>query len=150
MQIKELMNRDDLVQSARSLSPPTSEAASAYEQARDAMVLEVNQRMRNIPGIAGIVGQGNMALMLENHRNHAEFMSGLLMLFHPEVLVETVLWVFRTYRARGFQPEYWHHQLNTWVTVIQEYLSPETAREVLPIYKWLLKHTDDFAHLHTE
>jgi hypothetical protein len=35
--------------------------------------------------------------------------------YHPEVLVETVLWVFRAYRSHGFKLTYWPAQLDMWV-----------------------------------
>ena len=55
-------------------------------------------------------------------------MSSLLATYSPEVLVNTVLWVFRAYRAHGFNLTYWPAQLDTWVVLLEKHLSPSVGR----------------------
>ena len=56
---------------------------------------------------------------------------------NAEVLVESVLWVFRAYRNHGFSPNYWAAQLNTWFQVLPQQLSVASWAEIRPWYEWL-------------
>jgi hypothetical protein len=61
--------------------------------------------------------------------------------------VDTVLWVFRAYRSHGFQLTYWPAQLETWIRILKEDLSPDSFSEVYPFYRWLLLHQASFVAL---
>jgi hypothetical protein len=75
--------------------------------------------------------------MKDNHSNHVRFIASILKNYNHDVLVDTVLWVFRAYRSHGFTTNYWAAQLNTWIIVIKEALTPESFVEVYPYYEWM-------------
>ena len=75
--------------------------------------------------------------MQDNHANHVRFIASILKNNDADVLVETVLWVFRAYRSHGFSSNYWAAQLNTWMQILKTELSVETYKEVLPLYEWM-------------
>ncbi|MFW5783133.1 MAG: hypothetical protein ACOCY8_01325 [Spirochaetota bacterium] len=136
-----------LIEAAAALPEPTAEAATEYEQKSDAIVSELNAVMAARPDLDALIGPGNTAMMEDNHRNHARFMISLLATYSAEVLVNTVLWVFRAYRAHGFKLTYWPAQLDTWVDLLKKHLSPSSFAAIYPVYDFLLIHQPDFVAL---
>lgn len=97
--------------------------------------------------LSAMIGEGNEAMMKDNHNNHALFMESIFTNYNPEVLVETVLWVFKSYRAHGFQVTYWPAQLNAWIKIIEKELSPASCKTILPFYQWLIVNIPAFTEL---
>jgi hypothetical protein len=97
-----------------------------------------------------LVGSGNEAMAEDNNRNFARFMESIFRHYQPEVLVETVLWVFRAYRSHGFQTTYWPANLDTWVELLREELAAESFEAVYPFYDWLIVHIPWFVKLTDE
>lgn len=65
-------------------------------------------------------------------------MNAMLKVYEPEILVQTVLWVFRAYRAHGFQTCYWPANLDTFAQIAQQRLSPATYAAVDSFLQWLI------------
>lgn len=141
------MTRDELISAARALPRPTSEAAREFTTKCELLAAELNRIMSARPDLGSLIGPNNQAMMEDNHRNHARFMASLLGDYQPETLVDTVLWVFRAYRAHGFQLTYWPAQLDVWMGVLKERLSPEAFKAVAPIYEFMIVHQPDFTAL---
>ena len=141
------MTRAELLETARAMPPFPAEAAREYRRERETLVADVNKRLLERPDAEQLVGPGNLAMMRDNHGNHARFVESLLECYHPDVLVETVLWVFRAYRAHGFRLTYWPAQLNAWVEVLQLRLSPESFAAIYPLYRWFIIHIPTFVAL---
>lgn len=140
------MSREELMASAQLLVAPSRSSADEYSRESEQLAMEMNRIMENRPDVGYMTG-GNIAMMQDNHRNHARFMASVFAVYNPAVLVDTVLWVFRAYRAHGFQLTYWPAQLDTWVEVIRQRLSPEAFREIYPFYNWMIIHQPAFAAL---
>lgn len=137
-----------LLQTASALNrelpgPVTQE----FSQKRDELAALGNQAMAERPDLDKLVGRENRPMAEDNNRNFARFMESMLLEFDPEVLVETVLWVFRSYRAHGFQPVYWAANLNTWVGHLKQELSKETYDAIYPYFNWLIVNIPVFVKL---
>ena len=132
------MNRQELIKKAAEIKTPSKQAAREFQEASPSLVDELNQIMCSRSDLEKLIGKNNREMMLDNHNNHARFMSALLVDYRPEVLVDTVFWVLRTYRAHGFQPAYWPAQLNAWLQLFQKHLSPEAYEEVSPVYNFII------------
>ena len=141
------MNRQDLLETARALPAFSAAAAQEYADQRELLVASLNQIMLQRADLDQLVGAGNHAMMQDNHHNHAEFMGALLRRCDPRVLTDSVLWVFRTYRAHGFRPDYWPVELAAWVSAGETLLAPSTRAALDPIYTWLTGHCPDFTAL---
>lgn len=141
------MTREELVEQAVQLPRPTKQAADEYAEKSEALAGELNRIMSAREDLEALIGPHNLAMMQDNHRNHARFMSLLLAAYRPEVLVDTVLWVFRAYRAHGFRLTYWPAQLDTWISLLQRELSKPAFDSVYPLYHFMLVHPADFARL---
>lgn len=132
------MTREDLLASAARLTAPSAEAAAEFASKAMSMAEEINRIMDLRPDVKRLVGEDNLEMMHDNHRNHARFIASLLQAYNPEVLVDTVIWVFRAYLAHGFSLAYWPAQLDTWVELFNRELSEQTRREIYPFYHWMI------------
>ncbi len=131
------MNREELIQSAARIPPVPSRAAEEYARKQQILVANINEMMMQRPGIHKLIGEKNTEMMKDNHSNHARFVASILRYSDPEVLTDTVLWVFRAYTSRGFHPDYRAAQINSWIRVLRQELAPETFAAVYPLYEWL-------------
>jgi len=141
---------DDLLREASSLSPLPSPLLEEFAQKREPLVASLNKTMLQHPDLLRLIGPHNQELMQNNHTNHALFVESILTHFNAKVLVETVLWVFRTYRVRGFHPDYWTVQLHAWLDLLHDTLSRECFDAVSPLYRWLIQYTPSFVRLSNE
>ncbi|MBA4397371.1 MAG: hypothetical protein C0394_08315 [Syntrophus sp. (in: bacteria)] len=141
------MTREELLATAEKLPRFSTVTAGEFAEKREQLAAEMNRIMGQRPDLADLIGQGNREMMEDNHRNHARFIGSLIQNFSPQVLVETVLWVFRAYRSHGFRLTYWPAQLDTWVEVLKRELSPGAYEEIYPLYHWMIIHQPAFVGL---
>lgn len=142
-----MMTHDQLLAAANCLVPPPAAAAMEYAALADELAAEVSRGLGARADLERLIGLGNREMMEDNHRNHARFITALLQSFNPNVLVETVLWVFRAYRQHGFQLTYWPAQLDLWLKLLRDRLSPEAYAAITPLYRWMLLHQAAFVQL---
>ena len=141
------MTQEDLIRTASALRAVTAQGFEEYRAKRNKLVARINERMLARPDILFLVGADNLDMMKDNHSNHARFVESILLHPEPEVLVDTVLWVFRAYRSRGFHPTYWAAQINAWIDILGEELSADTFAVVYPLYEWFSINIPHFTHL---
>jgi len=144
------MTKTELLQTAQQLRQVDARVASEYEQKSGQLNAKINQLMLERADIKELVGEINISMMKDNHANHVRFIVSILRNHNPEILVDTVLWVFRAYRSRGFSSNYWAAQLNTWIEIIKEELSTETYHQVFPLYEWMQVNIPTFVKLSDE
>ena len=142
-----MITKEELIKTAEELTQPSAEAAAEYEAKRDHLAARINSIMEARPDLEKMIGEGNLEMMRDNHRNHARFIASLLTAYNPGVLVETVLWVFRAYRSHGFQMTYWPAQLDTWAEVLKAELGDSSFDEIYPFYHWMIIHQPQFITL---
>jgi len=130
--------KDQLLQTAKTLRQPKESAAAEFSRKRDQLAAKGNQMLADRSDLEKLVGKGNQQMAEDNNRNFARFMESMFSAYAPEVLVETVLWVFRAYRSHGFQTTYWPANLNIWVEMLKQELSNEAFEEIYPFYHWLI------------
>jgi hypothetical protein len=131
------MKRDDLIKTAEKLPQVSEKSVAEYSAKRDGLVALMNQKMEARSDLLDMVGTGNVDMMKDNHANHARFMESIFSQHSPEVLTDTVLWVFRAYRSRNFSSTYWAAQLNAWIEIYKKELSDECYNEIFPYYNWM-------------
>lgn len=141
------MKKSDLLQTAQELKQVSKELADEFSSKRDSLVEKMNSKMLERMDVMDMVGENNLQMMKDNHANHARFLESVFHSYSPEVLVDTVLWVFRAYRSRNFSSTYWSAQLNTWVEIYKENLSDECFNALIPYYKWMQINIPSFNSL---
>ena len=144
------MNRNDLFQTAEKLKQVSEKSAAEYSAKKDHLVDLMNKKMENRADIVGMVGEGNVEMMKDNHANHARFLESIFMEHSADILTDTVLWVFRAYRSRNFSSTYWAAQLNTWIEIYKKELTPECYQEIYPYYNWMQINIPTFNKLAEE
>jgi len=141
------MNKQELINSASHLNDFSSQAVKEYSGKRDALVSSINETMLNRTDITELVGEKNIQMMKDNHSNHALFVESFMINPDSNTLVDTVLWVFRSYRSRGFHQNYWSAQLNCWVEIIKQQLSEDSFNDIYPLYKWFTVNIPAFTDM---
>lgn len=131
------MDKKFLLETAQQLKQVSVKTADEYHQKAEQLIAKMNALILERPDIESLVGANNINMMKDNHSNHVRFISSILKNHNSEVLVDTVLWVFRAYRSHGFTTNYWAAQLNTWIIIIKEVLTRDCFVEVYPYYEWM-------------
>jgi len=144
------MTKEQLIKTAEKLVQPSSESAAEFLQKSEHLATSMNNRFLLRKDLTHLIGEGNEDMMKDNHRNHIRFLSSVFLNYDPEVLVETVLWVFRAYRAHGFKLTYWPAQLDTWVDIFKVELSENCFHEIYPFYHWMIVNNPIFSKLSDE
>jgi len=144
------MDRFYLIKTAKYLNPVSERGYNEYQRMQEKLVSLMNDKMLSRPDINDLVGENNLDMMKDNHANHARFMASLFKNFDPEVLTDTVLWVFRAYRSRKFHSNYWAAQLSKWIEILKQELSEQTFFEIFPYYEWMQVNIPVFVKLSTE
>jgi len=130
------MNKQQFIDMAPDLSNISKNHIKTLAENMDKLVADMNEKMSNRPDINALVGQDNIRMMKDNHANHLRFVHSILEQYNKQVLVDTVAWVYRSYRSRGFHINYWAAQINTWIDILKESLSKDTFEAIYPLYKW--------------
>jgi hypothetical protein len=138
------MDRESLIQSAGQIPEAGAAAVSALDELQDEVVVDVNRRMSIRTDIQTLVGETNLDMMRDNHGNHVRFLLSIMKYPNPVALTETCLWVFRTYRSRGFHINYWSVFFQTMTDVLQEHLPAFAYEEIEPMYNWLTTNIPTF------
>ncbi len=131
------MDKKTLIESAGRLNNVSSSSVKEYIDKSDLLIAAINRYMQEREDIVSLIGAENISMMKDNHSNHVRFISSILKSRNDEVLVETVLWVFRAYRSHNFATTYWAAQLNAWIDIIKKELSSEAYKEIYPYYEWM-------------
>ncbi len=141
------MTKSELLTSAQALNQVSQPVADEYSTKRDLLVNLMNEKMLERKDVDEMVGEGNIEMMKDNHSNHARFLESVFSNYQADVLLDTVLWVFRAYRSRNFRSTYWSAQLNTWLEIYKENLSEDSYKAVYPYYNWMLINIPSFTEL---
>lgn len=138
------MNRLHLEKTAKELKQPSKKASQEFIDKKELIAEEMNKIMSDREDVIKMVGEKNLEMMHDNHRNHARFLASVFMEYDPDVLIETILWVYRAYRTHGFNLSYWPAQLDQWVILHKKHLSAETFNEIYPFYDWMIVNQPAF------
>lgn len=102
------------------------------------MAAAVTAALRARADLQQLAGAGNEGMMEDNHLNHVRFFGSMLASFEPGLFVDTIHWVYQTYRSHGFAPRYWEVALPLWQGALAAEL-PRAARAAIePFYRWLV------------
>ena len=142
--------KEELISEARNLEAPSENAAEEFSKMKDELAVKLKERMTEREDIEELIGKGNRPMMEDNSINMVKFFDSIFTNYEPKVFVETVHWVFRTYRSHGFKPDFWPANLNSFVNIMQEELSEETFDELNPFLHWIIDNIPVFIELTEE
>ena len=144
------MNIEKITEIAPDLSKISEKAILELTEKMNTLIADMNDVMCNRTDIKSLVGEDNIQMMKDNHANHLRFVHSLLGQYEKKVLVDTVCWVYRSYRSRGFHVNYWAAQINTWIDTFKKHLSKETYDSIYPLYEWFTITVPHFSNLSDE
>jgi hypothetical protein len=145
------MTKNELSAQARLLKMPAVEHLREYEELQPAITARMNREFFTIDdALAATGGPGNIDMIKINHGNHSKYVSTILAAYDPDQFVNTVLWVYKTYRAHGVLPVYWTLQIPQWIDILTDMLSDDAADGILPFYRFLEEHHSSFTELTNE
>ncbi len=139
--------KEQILKTAKKLKQPNDASVRAFDRSWEKLAAIGTQILIERPDLEKLIGKDNGKMAEDNNRNFPRFMLSLFLDYKPEVLVETVLWVFRAYRSHGFHTTYWAANLNIWLELLKKELSPEAFNEISPFYSWLIVNIPAFVNL---
>jgi hypothetical protein len=122
----------------------SKEAAEEYGKNIDVMIKKVDQDMSEKENLNQLIGDNPLNKMEDNHKNHANFMYNSFQLNDPELFLNTIIWVYKTYNNHGFSYDYFPVELRSWISAVKKYLSTETQNSIIKVYKWMLNYHQIF------
>jgi hypothetical protein len=133
------MSKDLLHRSAHKLQQPSSDSILDFSVHKEEILALINLKALMNRDIMNSVDH-NEELMKDNHNNHYKFMESTFTHYDAMVFVDTLLWVFRAYKARAFDTQYFEIILNTWMETYHEILKEKTCTEIEPFYSYMKQH----------
>lgn len=140
------MEKHSLIKGAEQLKALSEKAAIEFEQQSGTMISELNKIMHKRPDLVKLIGKDNLDMMQDNHQNQFRFMLSIMQLYKADIFVDTLIWVFHTYRSHGFSEAYWPAMLNALISIMKEKLSKETFDETYPFYRYILINQPTINH----
>lgn len=132
------MENNELLKSASKIKKVSKDGLKEYVDKIDMLAAKMNETMLKREDIFELIGgEKNISKMKANHDNHLRFVAAILQTPDSKTLVDTLLWVFRSFMSRGFTSKYWEVQINTCIKLIKENLSEKAFYEILSIYNWI-------------
>ncbi len=140
--------RHTLVQSfTYALAGIDQQAADSYDRHRGEILSSVNAAIESRSDIEALTGPGPIDVLRTNHANHIEFISSIFRVKTAPVLVDVVLWVYRSYIERGFSPDYFPIEIQEFRNAIAKYLPPASAEPILLFYDLMQRSHEEFLSL---
>jgi hypothetical protein len=121
-----------------------------YRSRGELVAGEVSAALLGRPDIDELIGEGNSPMMENNHLNQVRFFGSILEGFSPELFVDTLHWVYRTYRCHGFHERYWEVMLPLWLEVLEKELPAAAYDAISPFYQWIIDHHRELVALSEE
>lgn len=137
------MTLDELIGEAVRLPLVSSDAAAAYEEKRDLLTAHVDRALEENPSVTRLTGGNPLSIMLDNHRNHAQFMANVFRFNAFELLARMIPWVYRSYHLRGFSYDYFPVELQSWIDAVEKHLDPSKSRPIIEIYRWMMRRHEE-------
>lgn len=102
----------------------------------------VNHHMCNRRDLRDLIGKNPVQVMTTNHACHVNFMHSVFRLRSARCFVAVVTWVYQSYVARGFSPDYFPVELTAWKAAIADHLASRVDTH------WLLRFYDTMIERH--
>ena len=129
-----------MLNTAQNLPLIPEQAVKEYTRRHEQLIDQVNQIMSSREDILRLIGENDLRMMFDNHRNHAAFMGFVFKFGDYEALARSLPWVYRSYSGQGFNLEYFQHELRAWIKAISKHITYNL--EIITIYEWLLNQHD--------
>ncbi len=134
----------EIKQEISELPRVEKETAEEYFASRWQLKEAVDEKLAAREDIDELTGYNPRQMMKENHRNHVQFMSNVFFFNDYRMLVDTVPWVYNTYRQKGFSYEYFPIELEAWKQAVKTIMGCSRAASIVQVYDWMQESHDKF------
>ena len=117
-----------------NLEKITLKAAEEYKEKMNTLIKEVNENLSQRDDLMQLIGNNPIKKMKDNHENHAGFMYNSFKVKSEELFINTIIWVYRTYKNHGFSYQYFPVELKAWKSAVNNNLSSENSELIINIY----------------
>jgi len=121
-----------------NLEKITLKAAEEYNKKMNTLIKEVNENLSQRDDLMQLIGNNPIKKMKDNHENHAGFMYNSFKVKSEELFINTIIWVYRTYKNHGFSYQYFPVELKAWKSAVNNNLSSENSELIINIYNLML------------
>lgn len=118
--------------------------ADAFDAMAPVILDYANKTLAQREDIEDLIGPNPLRVLYDDHSNHVEFMATQFRLQSGRAVVETAIWVYRSYINRGFSPRYFPIDLTVWMEAIATYFDTEQAAQLHAVYQCLIDSHRDF------
>lgn len=141
------MNKNELIEEAKSLPHVTGDVQKEFSLKRDLLVKKVDKIIDEYDDMENIVGQENLEMMRGNNTNHAQYMESIFRHYDAGHFVDTISWVFNTYLSHGFKQHYWNIHFQSWKKGLKSEMSDDACKQIIPYYNWMEKRIPEFIEI---
>jgi len=121
-----------------NLEKITLKAAEEYNKKMNTLIKEVNENLSQRDDLMQLIGNNSIKKMKDNHENHAGFMYNSFKVKSEKLFINTIIWVYRTYKNHGFSYQYFPVELKAWKSAVNNNLSSENSELIINIYNLML------------
>lgn len=127
------------------------EALQRYSMSWALLASYVDRSLGSRADLDELIGNNPVTVMMSNHVCHAKFITSVIRLRSAPCLIEVAIWVYRSYVARGFSPDYFPAELAAWREAIEHYIRPVApAHWLMQFYTTLEANHQTFLRLAEE
>ena len=141
------MTMDEMLKKARELPLVPLAATTEFKYFIPVLTKYVDDKLLSMPRIISLISNNSPQVMIDNHKNHAEFMATVFSIGNYELLCKTVPWVYRSYHSHKFSYDYFPVELKAWQEAIERYIDKNLSEAIITIYDWLINHHEQFIAL---
>lgn len=134
----------DIISNTSTITRVPFHSAMEYYENQDLLVDAVNKALTANSDLKRLIGQKPVAIMYDNHTNHASFMSNVFKLNDYELMSNVIIWVYHTYHDQGFSYDYFPIALKAWIKAIKKHLDPSKTRPLVKVYEWIIENHELF------
>lgn len=130
-----------------SLPEIPEQAVKQYEKKLNLILNRVNEILSSRDDLNNLIGYNSLSIMYDLNENNAKFMSNVFQINDYQLFKTTLPWAYKSYHNQGFSYEYFQVEIKAWIEAIKEFMEPETRKEILTVYKWILNNHKNIIQL---
>ena len=137
----------EIIKEAKGLPLVPLKATTIYQENIPVLKKYVDETLTLNPSITKLIGKNPLQVMYDNHTHHAAFMATVFSIGNYELLVRTILWVYRAYSAHNFSYDYFPLELKTWIDALKKHITSDMTAEIKSVYAWMIKRHENMIYL---
>jgi len=132
--------KKNTLDSIKDLKPVSNKSTGEFLKNKQQMIDFVNYGVENHPSREKLIGDNDLSIAFNNHRNHSSMMASVFKFKNYLQLSGILPWVYKAYYNQGFSYEYFPVVLKLWKKALDKFVSDSAAQDIKRIYDWILEN----------